>query len=107
VHACRTRRECLDAFGGLDRVRGRVELHLGGEHDVVPDLDRGAVEEDAVKVGVEALAHLDVAAVVAVERRFDVGAFAGLAQELLEQLRSLLQILLHRINYYIKQFIHI
>ena len=57
--------------GRLRWMGGCVEVDAGTEKDVVPDLDRGTVEEDAAGVGVKALADGDVRSVVAVEGRLD------------------------------------
>ena len=48
----------LDALLRLHGVRGGVDLNRGPQHAVVADRHVAYVKDDAVEVGVEALAHL-------------------------------------------------
>jgi hypothetical protein len=84
----------LDALSSVERVGGGVELHLGRAQNIVADLHHRAIEDNAIKVHVEPLAHLDVGPVVAVEGRLDVGTLAARTQQLLQQRRPLVRLLL-------------
>jgi hypothetical protein len=84
----------LDALSSVERVGGGVELHLGRAQNIVADLHHRAIEDNAIKVHVEPLAHLDVRPVVAVEGRFDVGTLATRTQQFLQQRRPLVRLLL-------------
>src|SRR5206468_10142586 len=70
---------------GVQGVRDRQELHERAELDARADLDRLAVQDDAPRVGVEALSDGDVRPVVAVERRLDRRARAEAAEQLAQE----------------------
>ena len=54
----------------------RVQADARAEEDTVADGDSRHVEEDAVHIGIEVVADIRVAAVIAVEWRFKERAFA-------------------------------
>ncbi len=65
---------------GVQRMRGRVDLYGWAEHGVVANFYLAAVEDDAVEVKKDALAEVDVFAVVAKERGLDDGGIAACAE---------------------------
>src|SRR6185312_12002562 len=69
-----------DALGAVEWVGGRVELNRRTHLQIVADLDRRAVEEDAVEVDKGAVADPDVGPVVASEGRLDIRGIADRAQ---------------------------
>ena len=66
---------------GFHRVRRGVDLHRGAEEREVADGDAADVEHDAVEVEEDALAEMDVRAVIAVERRLHPDRVAARAEE--------------------------
>jgi len=73
-----------------ERPRDRQELDVWPELHAVADRHRSAVEENAADVGVEALTHTDVGAVVAVERRLDQRSLSKVAEELAQDLTAVI-----------------
>src|SRR5574344_55939 len=69
------------AFRGVQRMRCRIDADLRAEKAVVPDRDRGDVEDDAVEVRIELFADADVPAVIAAEIRFDERARAHFSEK--------------------------
>ena len=61
----------------VDWVAGGVDADSRGQKDVVPDIDVAYVEDDQIVIGVEVFANVDMAAVIAMERRLDVKRVAG------------------------------
>ena len=57
----------------LRLVRSGEQGDVGSEHDTVTDRDEGTIKDGEVEVRVEALAEVDVAAIIDVEGGFDVG----------------------------------
>lgn len=72
-------------FCGVEGMGGGVDLNFGAEQAAVTEVDGGAVEDDAVKVDVEVVACLDVAAIVAAEVRADFAIAADAAEEGLDE----------------------
>src|SRR5690606_13254750 len=54
------------------RMRRRIDVHAGPEEYPRADPHRRDIEDDAVEVEVDVIAERDVAAVVTLERRFDL-----------------------------------
>ena len=73
------------ALRGIARVVGRVDLHRGADLRAVADLHAHHVEDHAVEIEEHAAAQMHVEAVVAMEGRPDLAAFARGAQSLGEQ----------------------
>lgn len=74
-----------DAFLGIEGVIGGVNADAGAEEDVVADVYRCAIEDDAVKIGVEAVAQGDVEAEFAAEVGLEMDAVADAFEELAEE----------------------
>ncbi len=74
-----------EAFGQLDRVGGRVDLHIGGNQDIVADADFVAVHEGAIHVDRHIAADVDVAPVVTQEGRGDGNMGAHAPEDLVEE----------------------
>jgi len=64
---------------------GGENLDFGAEEAAVAEVDRGAVEDDAVKIDVEVVACVDVVAVVAAEVGADFAVAADAAEEGFDQ----------------------
>jgi len=77
-------------------MRDGEQLDGRPEQDAVADRHAGAVEDDAAGVRVEALADLEVEAVVAEEGRLDEGFAADAPQELAQERLPLVLLLLGR-----------
>ena len=75
---------CLRRSSAFHRVGRGVDLHRGAEEREVADGDAADVEHDAVEVEVDALAEMDVRAVIAVERRLHPDCVAARAEEVRE-----------------------
>ena len=72
----------------IERVGRRVELHRRPHLQIVADLDRRAVEKDAVVVDEGLAPDADLVAIIAGEARLDVGAVADRAEQLAQQRRA-------------------
>src|SRR5204863_7714542 len=79
---------------GVERVRDRQQLDRRAELDPRPDLDEVAVQHDAAGVGIEALADVEVRAVVAEERRPDPRARADAAPQPAQDRAAVIPLLL-------------
>ncbi|MNE57724.1 hypothetical protein D3C80_1527080 [compost metagenome] len=64
---------------------GGVDLHRRANLAIVADVHRQHIEDHAVEVHERIAANVDVVAIVAIERRADHRAFAGLAKVLGQQ----------------------
>ena len=69
----------------MDRVPGGDHGDVRAEHDVIPDLHLGDVNNDTPAVGVKIVADLDMFSVIAAERRLDVNGSPVPDTEKLEQ----------------------
>ena len=78
----------LAALGGVERVRGSVDLHRRSEPRERADAHLAHVEHDAVEVEVDAFSQVHVRAVVAEERRLHPHAVASAAEKLLEEVAA-------------------
>ena len=77
------------ALHRVSAVARRVDAHIGTHKAIVADGHPGLVEHREVEVGKEALAHADVAAVIAVERLVDQDVvIAHVSQQRLEHRRA-------------------
>ena len=83
---------CLRRSSASIGCVGGVDLHRRAEEREVADRDRADVEHDAVEVEEDALAELDVRAVVAEERRLHPDAVAAAAEELLQDAPPLIRV---------------
>src|SRR5512132_4138067 len=68
------------ALPGLERVCRGKQLDVGADLDVVPDVDRRDVQRDEPEVHERPGTNVRVVAVVAVERRPDLGSLAKRAK---------------------------
>ena len=69
------------------RMGGGDQADPGTEHAPVADGDGRGVQHDAVVIGIKALAHMDVVAVVAAEIRLYIDVCPRGAEKLLQQRR--------------------
>ena len=96
------------ALNGVGAVTGRVDAHVGADEAVVANGHEGLVEDGEMEIGKKALAHLDVLAVVAIERLVDEGSAVGhLAQNPVEHLPSCLQLGRTNVIVFLNQVLHL
>jgi hypothetical protein len=57
-------------------------LHIGAKQNIVTDLYRAAIEDDAAKVGEEVIADESVVAVIATKRRLNLELRTNLSEQL-------------------------
>lgn len=74
-----------DAFLGIEGVVGGVNADAGAEEDVVANVHRCAIQDDAVEIGVEAVAQGDVKTKLAAEVGLEMDAVADAFEELAEE----------------------
>lgn len=72
-------------------VTSRQQTHVGPDEHIVADRYLGLIENDEIEIGEEAVAHLDVAAIVAIERRVDDRTLTATAQHLAQSRLALLK----------------
>ena len=74
-----------EALGKTRRVRPRIDLHVGGDEDVVPDVDAVVVDERAVHVDHDVVADEDVAAEFAMKINVEMNALSHVSEEFAHQ----------------------
>ena len=65
-------------------MRRRVNLDVRPEQCAISDLDLGDIQHDAIEVKEHAVSEEDVAAIIAIKRRFDPGANAMRAEQFMQ-----------------------
>ena len=66
-------------------MRPRIDLHVGGDEDVVPDVDAVVVDERAVHVDHDVVADEDVAAEFAMKINVEMNALSHVSEEFAHQ----------------------
>src|SRR5580692_1531266 len=61
-----------DALCAVERVRRGVELHRRRHLQIIADLNRRAIEKDAVVIDKAAVPETDIVAVIAMKARLDI-----------------------------------
>ena len=67
------------------RVRPRIDLHVGSDEDVVPDVDALVVDERAVHIDDHVVADKDVAAEFAMKINVEMNALSHVSEEFAHQ----------------------
>jgi len=75
-----------EADGGISRVICRVDLHVGSAEDIIANMHRVAIENDAAVVHIKAIANENIAAIIAVKRRHNVCSLAHPAKQISQNL---------------------
>jgi hypothetical protein len=71
-------------------VRRRIDLHRRAAHDSRANADRRHIEDHAVEIEKHLVAQRDVRPIIAIERRLDPRLATGLRNQLTDQPRPLL-----------------
>ena len=66
-------------------MRPRIDLHVGSDEDVVPDVDAVVVDEGAVHVDDHVVADKDVAAEFAMKINVEMNALSDVSEEFAHQ----------------------